>query len=479
MKILIVDDELPIREWLKISIQNLLREQDIILTAANGKEAWNSFIENKPDMVVTDIKMPKMDGLEFLCRMKETRPDIYVIMLTSYNDFEYAREAIKHQANEYILKNEINAEILQQIIKNFYKYIENKEPRHGNPRFISEMLKDKTAEAELGNYPKEKIFAIALKNNTESNSYESHLNNFIEKISHYYYEKNISILICTYKKEYSEVACFNDAMTFCRQICDLNDTGVGFSGFDKNAVDASIAARTALNIEFYQKRNSIYLYKDENEEIKLEFRNIRRKIISLIHKDRQNDAENSLEDLLQFTEKNQILDLELVRGCFIDIIDAYKVSKIEFTGHEHEELCEKIKENICCVDSFFELKNCMCAFMQELKGSYTINEKPYSKYVKTAMFYVSENYNKIQSLSEVSDYVNINMEYFCRIFKSETGITFNGYLTDYRIKKAVELLENSDLKVYEIAEQVGYTNLSYFSRVFKKVTGVNPFSYKH
>ena len=199
----------------------------------------------------------------------------------------------------------------------------------------------------------------------------------------------------------------------------------------------------------------------------------------MVHKERQEEAREYIIDLFRVLEKEQILDLVEVKELFGDIVDAYKVSKMEFAGHELEELCSQVKDSISDAESLEELKKRIDTFLKELKGTMVIGEKAYSGYVKSAIAYVVNNYDSIGSLTEVADYVNINTEYFCRLLKAETGVTFNSYLTNYRIQKAVELLSKTELKVYEVAERVGYSNLSYFSRVFKKVTGVNPFFYKN
>ncbi len=212
----------------------------------------------------------------------------------------------------------------------------------------------------------------------------------------------------------------------------------------------------------------------EIEKIK----SIRKNIVSMIHKERQEEAEEYISELFKVLEKEQILDLIQVRECFRDIVDAYKIVKMEFAGHEMEELCNETKEGIAVAQSLAVMKDKMDTFLQELKGTMILGERAYSGYIKSAIAYIVNNYDRIESLSEVADYVNINAEYFCRLFKAETGVTFNSYLTNYRIQKAVELLTKTELKVYEVAEKVGYSNLSYFSRVFKKVTGVDPFYYK-
>ena len=120
MKVLIADDELPIREWLKMTVQSLDNELEV-LTAGNGKDAWELYLKEKPEIIVTDIKMPRMDGLELLQKIKNADAGAYVVMLTSYGEFEYAREAIKYQANEYVLKNEITTDVLAQILEKFYQ----------------------------------------------------------------------------------------------------------------------------------------------------------------------------------------------------------------------------------------------------------------------------------------------------------------------------------------------------------------------
>lgn len=126
MKVLIADDELPIREWLRMSME-VIRESIEVHTAGNGKEAWALFQKEQPELVMTDIKMPRMTGLELLQRIKSEQPGTYVVMLTAYGEFEYAREAIRYQANEYILKNEITRESLTEILRNYDRSVQKRD----------------------------------------------------------------------------------------------------------------------------------------------------------------------------------------------------------------------------------------------------------------------------------------------------------------------------------------------------------------
>lgn len=481
MKILIADDELPIREWLKMSMQNLDEGVNEVITAGNGKEAWNLFQETRPDLVVTDIKMPRMSGLELLSQIKADYPDTYVVMLTSYSEFEYAREAIKYKANEYLLKNEITAEVIEQIISNFNES-RTTHKRLKEIQYIKNLLLDteKTQKFPIKRIEGLDFFAVAFQEDeSAAEGFDSYLNSFVQNIQHCYFEKNMSIWVCTYKNSYSMGACFGEAIGFCRHIALLKDTSIGFSGFTKEIPEACRRARIALNLSFYESHLNVYSYKEERAEGISKIMMTRKNAISMVNKERQEEAQEYIGELFKQIEKEQILDLDQIKACFLDIVDAYKVSKLEYAGYELEELCRQVKVGILDTVHLEELQREMDTFLGELKGTMVIGETSYSGYVKSAIAYVADNYANLESLSEVAVHVNIHADYFSRLFKSETGVTFNSYLTNYRIQKAVELLTKTDLKVYEVAEKTGYSNLSYFSRVFKKVTGVNPFFYKN
>ena len=107
------------------------------------------------------------------------------------------------------------------------------------------------------------------------------------------------------------------------------------------------------------------------------------------------------------------------------------------------------------------------------------SEKEYSQAVRRAISYMEEHYDSSLALPDVASHVGLSAEYLSRIFREDTGMKFIVYLNNLRLKHAIELLENTNLKVYEVAEKVGYSNLSYFSTVFKKNFGQNPFDYKN
>ena len=121
LKIMIVDDELPIREWIEYVIRETGLPVEIVGIAANGRDAMECFRQHRPQLVFTDIKMPMMDGIELLRQIKLAVPQTMVVMLTSHNDFEYARDSLNYNADQFILKTEITKECLREIISGCMK----------------------------------------------------------------------------------------------------------------------------------------------------------------------------------------------------------------------------------------------------------------------------------------------------------------------------------------------------------------------
>lgn len=244
LDIIVVEDEAPIRDWIAYTISNISNEFNVLASASNGKEAYELALNLKPKVIISDIKMPIMGGIELTKKIKEVFPDIYVILLTNYAEFSYAKEAISCGVYEYLVKSDIRPKELKEIL------------------------------------------------------------------------------------------------------------------------------------------------------------------------DKVNESVKELE-------KN-------------------KISRLQ-------------KEST----------------LSESKDGY-------SKTIKKSIDYIHKNYKQDISLQDISNYVFLSHEYFSRLFKEEVGENFSSYLTNYRMKKAESLIKNTDMKISQIAIEVGYTNASYFSRSYKKFKGISP-----
>lgn len=244
LDIIVVEDEAPIRDWIAYTISNISNEFNVLASASNGKEAYELALNLKPKVIISDIKMPIMDGIELTKKIKKVFPDVYVILLTNYAEFSYAKEAISCGVYEYLIKSDIRPKELKEILDK-----------------VNEDLKESE---------KDKVIILQKESN-------------------------------------------------------LNDSKDG-----------------------------------------------------------------------------------------------------------------------------------------------------YSKTIKKSIDYIHKNYKQHISLQDISNYVFLSHEYFSRLFKEEVGENFSSYLTNYRMKKAEILIKNTDMKISQIAIEVGYTNASYFSRSYKKFKGISP-----
>lgn len=245
LNILIVEDEAPIRDWVVYTISNISKEFNVLASASNGKEAYDLAIKLKPQVIISDIKMPIMDGIELTKQIKKIMPETIVVLLTNYAEFSYAKQAISCGVYEYLVKSEIRPKELKELLEGINKNIK----------------------------------------------FENQEQLFVDKIG----EKNIQT-----------------------------------------------------------------------------------------------------------------------------------------------------------------------------------NSKVYSKAIEKAMKYIDSNYKEHISLGSISKYVYLSPEYFSRLFKEEVGENFITYLTLYRMKKAEYLIRNTDMKISQISNEVGYSNSGYFSKSYKKYKGVSP-----
>ncbi|GAA0715426.1 response regulator [Paraclostridium ghonii] len=244
LDIIVVEDEGPIRDWIAYTISKISNEFNVLASVTNGKEAYELAVKLKPKLIISDIKMPIMGGIELTKKVKEIFPDIYVILLTNYAEFSYAKEAISCGVYEYLVKSDIRQKELKEILEKIY-----------------------------------------------------------------------------------------------------------------------------FNIK---------------------------------------------------------------------------------------ETDKKVESSLCKERDLSEVKN------------------NYSKAIKKSIEYIHKNYKKHIYLQDISRYVFLSHEYFSRLFKEEVGENFTSYLTNYRMKKAEKLIKNTDMKISQIAVEVGYTNPSYFSRSYKKYKGISP-----
>jgi two-component system, response regulator YesN len=495
IKILIVDDELPIREWLKFSISSIKNSNiEIVGVCKDGNEAIDLYINERPDICITDIKMPNMNGIELLKRIKEHDESAYVVMLTSHDDFELARESLKYGAAEYVLKNEIDSSALENIVNGFKakhepkkeskitynSSIEIKSAFNGDYESAKNIIKD------VGKLNNDQIVLMA--HYKQGFDFSSCIDlgykmQFIGSGKIYKYDKNKVVFIVQLKHLTSQMEKYNSILLFAKEIEALCGSSVGASEIlnesttIENAIKSSLYA---LGMSYYDKRPTcMYTWIKTNTDNTLKhILEKRKEIIEMISIMNFEKAKSGIAKLFDYVTKNKFADVETIKFALIDIIISLKLSKFEFSSEGLSELSFQYQEKINQATRIFDMERDMAKFINgvfEIEGGH---DNAYSKYVNKSITFIKEKYASIELISDISDYLGLNLEYLCRLFKSETNVTLNNYLTNYRIKISCHLLKTTDLKVNEIGEMVGYNSLSYFSRIFRKKMNLSPHNYR-
>ncbi len=496
-RILIADDDFPIRDWLSRCCREIIRDDRTeIITAGNGQIAFEEFEQKPADIVFADIKMPVMDGLELTDRIRQKNENTYIVVLSSYDDFNFARTAFQNKVNEYVLKTEITMEYLKNIIERANKYIYvngNSSKKEAMIYSFDELIDnvDKCASGEEMqmllekfniNIPTDPYFCVAVYNGDRTyDRLRLIQEDGIYKV--FSVKAEMSEAICfALKGEPSLLYQFQKANAFIKRLVDFNPRHIICCSRAANDRDNVLRHITdvlkGLNYRYYTDERVFYL--DNLKEHIKRYRSIDKQIIEnyikiIETKDKNNyDAVSGLvHEWFELLYKHPALDISMVKSMCQRIYDSLKetvdIHNISDSTAVINKIAkaEKIAEMECTIIEAYE-KNIDSLDMY----------KTTSSAVKKALKYIYSNYATIEGLPEIADEVGLNPEYFSRLFKAETGVNFSLFLNNYRLDRAEELLKNTDKKLYEIAEETGFSSLSYFSRKFKEKFGITPFEYK-
>jgi len=497
IKVLIADDEAPIRDWIEYCIMQSGLPYSIVGLAANGSEALEFFIKSNPDVIITDIRMPIMDGIELIKEAKRLKQSVKTVILTCYSDFEYVRNALKCGADEYILKSEISKSIMYDLLKGIADKIERKDitATLNESKLLSRDLylrsiltggsNSDVTELTLQSYgiplKEGSFFSAAVKpfDSIHDRDIEQKLYDFANNFTYFPYDTNIFILIVNTEYNPSELHQIDKINKFATYLRKYVGGTIGISKiYDRLSQlgEAMNESLIYLNQGFYNGEGSVNIAllspviqnASEQEE---KFLILKRAVQSGGLREALEEIENHLEYIASI----KMPDIKFLKQRYQNIV-GFLYAKFAKETEDNAYLNEIIKEIDRCM-SFKAFRDILRNFA-DLMIEHTESNKSYSVYIAKALEYINNNYDTIGGLTDVAKVVQLSAEYFSRLFKEETGCNFNTYLTSVRMKKAMQLLQTTTMRIYEVSEAVGYQNLSYFSRVFKKYYGANPFDYR-
>lgn len=505
-KIMVVDDEKFIRMGLKSMLEKSSDISYDVTLCRDGLEAFNTLKENDFDIIITDIRMPEMTGLEFLDNIKDFKNKPEVILLSGYDDFNYAVHALRNGAREYLLKP-INRNTLYKTLNRIEKELEKKQ-----------LYKDK--ESTLNTYELElsvnELKYILLKDSINTEELEKSIekinlpvteNDFYVGVITSYANGNMEsedgvtiqstmkelinneIMFLGPKNEYVIISnnkeIFDGLQEILKEQC-LYQFTIGVSALCHSIKDLKEAYEQGVKATKYKIifNNCIVIDYTNIEEKKIDYKiptDEISKLYNIIGTAREKEVDKVLGEILDVTCINEN-DIDYLKDISENINSLiFEDLKKKFYP-THDVIYKRSKKfsnifNFHSINEYcFELKQYLLEISTHMKN---INEFGVdSGNIKKALKYINDNYNKDITMATVSNEVSLNYSYFSHIFKEHTGDTFLNYLRKIRLEKAKELLHEYDLKVYEVAKEVGYDDPKQFTKVFRKYVGLSPMEYR-
>lgn len=529
-KIILVDDEEEVRRGVLNKIQWNKYGFEIIGEAENGKEALEIVEKNTPDLVITDIKMPFMDGMKLTQILYERFPTIKTIILTGFDEFEYAKTAIKLNVIEYVLKP-ISSEDIIELLINVKEKLDREFEEKKNIKLLKEsyikslpILREKFLSSIIrGNInideikEKEKKYNINLQgeaflisivaidynveniNNKDKEILIFQVLKLIEEIINKHsvglaFIEDDNIIILNISQDSNKKLILEKAGKVLEEIrqsivkyLNLSVTiGIGTSCEDISGVSLSYKnAIAALGYRIILGNNRLIFIEDvepkrENEII---FDRLKeRQLESSIKTGTKVEIYSVVENIFRVIEASNT-SIEYYQIYLIQIVTTI----IKIAKDSNVNMKDIFGENF---NFFIELYK--FATLTEVKewikkisikiSEYIIKGREDSSklLVDRAKEYIEERFQDSElNINTICNYLHISQAYFSYIFKKDTQTTFVSYLTQIRMTKAKELLRNTNMKTFVIAEKVGFSEPNYFSYCFKKNLGISPSEYRN
>lgn len=526
-KILIVDDEEEIRlgvikkiNWEKYGFK-------VVGDAQNGVDALEKVNNLQPDIVMTDIRMPFMDGLELGEKIQEIMPSTKIVIFSGCDDFEYAQKAIRINVSEYVLKP-INSENLIEILKKLKCKLDEEYDEKRNievlqkyyiesmpimrEQFLTAAIEGKIGDINLeeqlnrlGIKFKFNFFAVGVINldfNTNNTIFKDNysllpisaqkiLQDIIKNIcdfTSFLYLDNV-IVIGNLKGEDELKYFINGLNEVCRSFKKIVSgtmvIGLGrlyecFSKIDLSYKDA----KSALEYKVILGTEKVIYIEDVEPDTSrsLDFNeNLERKFVDAIKVGSSTDINNVLDELFNIKSKGvlpineyRIYGIEVLTSL-IKTIKSYNLNISDIIGENFNDYLY-----LDSLNSIIEIKEWFKERANKANEAIKNERINSSKIlVDKAKKYIKKNFGDYElSVDKMCLVLHLSPAYFSTIFKKETGVSFINYLTDIRMEEAIRLLNTTDSKTSIIGQEVGYLEPNYFSYVFKKKIGVSPTRYR-
>ena len=503
MKLMIIDDDDQIREGMVWGIQWENFGFEKVEGFKNGKEAFDRLEKEFFDIIISDISMPVMSGIELMKQAREKYPSARFILISGYKEFEYAQAGIRYGADGYILKP-VHLDELIEIVTNVVKKIDKCHEDVENKSVVKELERNQIMQQIIqGKIPDTQEIFDFLKTDCGFNRIHALVGAVLkddllssclsmEAPVRRQVTKKITELLAGYTyaifyMDSSEIFILADVVDSTLQIFYLQmqmrkimeeinrafpaesfSMGISEMGYLPNIPCLYRAAEEALDERFFYGNKSFLGNKDYKERIgkmrPIEEAQWNERIMQCIGSREEqglNEVIEECREILFYNEK--------------EVVQKYILKNmLQISGKYKEDIQEeRIKSAVFDAESFDEMVSVWKEFLEDVITR-MIDVQRYSRDICRAMDYIHAHYKEKLTSERLAEQLGISAGHFSRIFKQQVKISFIKYVNQYRVDRAEELLLHTNLKVYEVAEQVGIPEYIYFTQVFRSLKGKSP-----
>lgn len=535
MRLLIAEDELWLRKRLVSTIDWSSYGISEVYEAEDGGEALEIALKEKPDIVITDIRMPELSGIDLMKKLNENSIFSKMIVVSGYDDFEYAQGALRMGAINYLLKPVDEEELLDSVKRcvEELKKEKNKETVFDKQSAASEMLMEhiyedlifetsekrteellqKLSRKEIG-FPfqsaavvnmqvREHTFFVNDKVKSDMWSVYQWLRRNLQEDCYecqYLYMRGSQIVLLLFGDDLE--AKFMERVENWVQLIlealqkELNislfmaagDVTDDFSGIHRSY---EMAQKKIKEKRAEEKRILALRNQETEQELNTRFDDVYgeydfKLLIKEIRNGDSEKAQTELQAILQSSSRRlqsaDMMKLQLFYMNFINRIAGACLPECEAYADELAMQCMTVMRELIYIGSdtiVTEMWDCLRKFVEKLVEVYQENNGKRKHWmIDQVLQYVEENYNTALSTRDIAGRFFMNTSYFSKFFHEQMGCTFSNYLINVRVEKAKMMLTQTNMKLYDIAEAVGYTNVQYFSTIFKEKEGLTPSAFR-
>lgn len=512
MKILIVDDEKEIRDFIGHMPEWRLAGCEVVGMASNGEEAYEQMLRLQPDVLITDIKMPIMDGIVLAEKLKKERPELPIIFLTAYSDFEYARQAIKLGVVDFITKP-FRPEDLIKSINLLRIYVSHQNEWIWQEEFFAFFSHTSPTELEKRNWLQDKsivdrpyrLIYVEMDHTPSlihANQPFSRLG-LKDKIDGILQEGSFS-----YWTALSEAGIY---FLVFDQLFELENPDEPTSRYIMNltrtiAQDCNEDAVISISIGISQHLDSFLMLPEGIRQISqcMEYRMLlgKKSIVAhealdeLFHEHNrsQDISRNEFSLLLQRGDSGEVsvflrssykrmlsegFNKVEMQNFNMQMVDSSELMLIEYGIQTTSEKRMEVRRTVLALNILTEMMQFLETYLFEVVKQIQEKKADYaSRLILETKKMIEAHYKEDLTLQMIAEWLNVNYSYLSRLIKKETEKNFKDILVEFRIEEAKRNLAQTDMKAYEVAYASGFKDANHFSEIFKKTVGKTPSEYR-